>query len=164
MQENQTIVTFYSNTRYAGGRSHINIHKLEFVEDKDILEAAEHYGYNIYPSKGEDFENGVDDCNGNQIMDAEDYKKLCETNIGRLDFGETIFYSGELKDIDVNEFKVLPKDYQLKYINIWYNDVTEEMLALAKDRYSLKDAFDFGEIQWQAVREELEEGNETPVN
>lgn len=92
-------VTFYSNTRYAGGRSHRNISTLEFVEDKDILQAAEHYGYNIYPSKGEDFENGINDWNGNQVMDAEDFKKFNETNIGILDLGETTFSQGELRHI-----------------------------------------------------------------
>ena len=58
------------------------------------------------------------------------------------------------------EFKVLPKYYQLEYINIWYSDVTEEMLEAAQERYSLDDAFDFGEEQWQEVREELEGGKD----
>lgn len=61
----------------------------------------------------------------------------------------------------------MPKSYQLEYINIWYNDVTEEMLNEAKDKYSLDDAFEFDEKQWQAVREELEsdeEANETAGN
>jgi hypothetical protein len=154
------IVTFYSNTRYAGGRSHRNISTLEFVEDKDILQAAEHYGYNLYPSEGEDFENGVNDWNGNQVMDAEDFKKFSETNIGRIDLGETIFSSGELKDISIDEFKALPKYYQLEYINIWYSDVNAEVLEAAQERYSLDDAFDFGEEQWQEVREELEGGED----
>jgi hypothetical protein len=155
-------VTFYSNTRYAGGRSHRNISTLEFVEDKDILQAAEHYGYNIYPSQGEDFENGINDANGNEVMDAEDFKKFSETNIGRLEIGETIFSSDELKNISVNEFKVLPKNYQLEYINIWYEDVTAKMLDFAKERYSLEDAFEFSKNQWQEIREEEE--NETAGN
>lgn len=155
-------VTFYHNTRYAGGRSHRNIIALEFVENKDILEAAEFYGHNIYPSAGEYFENGINDCNGNQIMDAEDFKEFNKTNVGRLDFGETVFASMQLKDISVEEFKILPKGYQLEYINIWYYDVTEDMLDVAEDRYSIEDAFEFSENQWQGIREELE--NETAGN
>lgn len=150
------IVTFYSNTRYAGGRSHRNINTLEFVEGKDIMEAAEHYGYNIYPIQGDDFESGINDASGNELMDEEDYAKFTESEIGRLDFGDTVFYSCQLKDIDVNEFRTLPLANQLQYINIWCAEVSEEMLTFAKSRYSIEDAFDFDEKQWQVVKEELE--------
>lgn len=150
-------VTFYSNTKYAGGRSHKNINSLEFVEGKDIFQAAEHYGYHVYPSRGEDFKNGVKDEGGNEVMDAEDFKKFSETNTGFLDFRETIFSSNELKDISVDEFKTLPSDLQLEYINIWYIDVTKEVLEFAADRYSLADVFEFDERTWQTVREEMKE-------
>lgn len=149
-------VTFYSNTRYAGGRSHRNINTLEFVADKDILQAAEHYGYHLYPRQGDDFENGINNENGTKIMDAEDFERLSTTGIGRLDFGETVFYSIELKDIDVDGFKALSIDYQLEYINIWYSNVTEDMLKVATDKYSLADAFEFDENQWHAICESLE--------
>ena len=150
------IVTFYNNTRYAGGRSHRNINTLEFVEGKDIFQAAESYGYHVYPSQGEDFENGVNDWNANQVMDAEDFKKFSETNIGRLDLGETVFSSNELKEISVDEFKILPSYLQLEYINIWYQDVTEEMLKAV----SKEDAFEFDLNNWKTVSEDLEKGGE----
>jgi hypothetical protein len=41
-------------------------------------------------------------------------------------------------------------------VNIWFNDVTADMLGLAIDKYSAADVFEFGEQQWQSVREESE--------
>lgn len=150
-------LTFYSNTRYAGGRSHRNIHTIEFVEDMDIFEASEHYAYHIYPSKGDDFEGGVNDWNGNEVMDAEDFKSFTETGIGRLDFGDTVIYSCELEDIDADEFDALPQSYQIEYIQIYYEDVTQELLEFAADEYDGRDMFNFTAKGWQFVREEMAE-------
>lgn len=148
-------VTFYSNTRYAGGRSHRNISTLEFVEGMDIFQAAEHYGCHLYPSSGEDFDNGVNDWNGNEVMDAADYKRFLETNIGQLDLGETVFTSCELKDISVDDFKVLPIQYQLDYVNIWYSDVDEELLKYAIDSESAESVFEYSEKEWEIALEDM---------
>lgn len=144
-------VTFYSNTRYAGGRSHRNINTLEFVEGKDIIEAAEMYGYNVYPLEGEDFEKGVKDWNGNEVMDADEYLDFKKTGTGRLDFGETVFCTMLLEDIGVEEFKILPADLQLDYIHIWYETVTDEMLK----HVDISEAYDYTQREWDLVQNEI---------
>lgn len=149
-----TQVTFYKNTRYAGGRSHRNIETLEYIGGMDILSAAEHYGYHIFPNDSEDFDNGVTDSNGNEVWDAGDYKKFKETGIGIMDLGETVFYSCELKDIDVDDFKALPTSLRMEFLNISW-DVTEAMMMKVIDTYSVADAFEF--YYWDDIRKELQQ-------
>jgi hypothetical protein len=122
-----------------------------------MFDAAEHYGDHLYPAKGENFENGVIDSNGNEVMDANEFERFTKTGVGSINLGETSYSQCELKDVSVDQFKKLPAPLQLEYVNTWFNGVTAEMLSLAIEKYSAADVFEFGEQQWQSVREDIDE-------
>lgn len=166
MQTKQSItLTFYSNTRYAGGRSHHNIHTIEFVKGKGLIEAAEYYGYNMYHAESTDdvqsdgFENGVNDWNGNEVMSADKYKRYIETGVGQLELGETTFTQCELKDVSQEGFAVLPTDLQLQYIHIWEDEVTEGMLMRAIEKHGVLHVYD-EYVDWKEILAEIAEDDE----
>lgn len=145
-------VTFFKNTRYAGGRSHVNITTLKFVDGKDFMQAAEYYGYNLYPSKGEDFENGVSDNQGNEVMNAADYEQFQSTGLGSVSIGsESVFYTTLLKDIDLSDFKELPISLKLEYAQLWNENVTEDHLKFAIKEANESMVFDYGDHEWASV-------------
>lgn len=152
-----TQVTFFKSTKYAGGRSHRNITTLEcYGHNGDIFDIAENKGFNVYPVEGEDFENGVNDWNGNMVMDADDYRTYVDTGIGCLDFTEERIYSTELSDIDNDEFCELPKDIMLEYINL-DNNITMEALNFALSKDEARWIYDFTSDQWEYILSEMNE-------
>jgi len=148
-------LTFYKSTRYNGGRSHTNKIILQYVADRDIFQAAEYFRFNIYPAKGDNFENGVIDEAGNEIMDKGDYDLYCKTEFGRLDFGSDIFYNESLKNVNESEYACLPKYLQLEYINIWNDNVTQNILNYALENYSAQDIYNFTDNEWNNLTEEF---------
>lgn len=154
-----TQVTFFKSTKYAGGRSHRNITTLEcYGYNGDIFDIADNKGLHVYPIEGEDFENGVNDWNGNMVMDSDGYRTYCDTGIGCLDFTEERIYSTELSDIDNDEFCELPKELMLEYINSNLdNDIPMQALNFALSKDEARWVYDYRDTEWGYVLAEMNE-------
>lgn len=143
-EKSKNLITFYNKTSRIGNR-------FEFSRDKDIFQTAEYFGYDVYPIDGEDFDKGVKDWNGGEIMDSQDYATFLETGIGSFDFGGSRIYSKELKNIKEDEFAILDLDLQLQYINLYYPSVTIDTLKLALKEQDAWRIFNYEESDWASV-------------
>lgn len=147
-------LTFYKNNTRHNKR-------IEFIGiDKDLLSAVEMYGVNVYPKEGEDFENGIISDSGKELMDENEYKEYSDTGIGYIDLGDEVFFTTRLKDIDYDEFKVLPKHIQIDYVNLFLDEeINESIFDYTVENYGLEYAFKCLPHFWGEMKEEsLQEG------
>jgi hypothetical protein len=141
-QTNNTL-TFRYTSKYAGGRSHVNINTIDYIHGMDLFQAANHYGDDIYPIEGyEDFDNGINDEQGNELMDAEDYAYYQTTKVGRLDFGDVVILSIKLEDISSEQFNNLPDYLKSEYVNISNENISMSQLEQAIEDYGAGFIFD----------------------
>ena len=147
-----TLVTFHIGR---GGRFYNSGHKTFQDSGKSIMDYIYSNDCQFYIH--DEDENGVEipsneqtliDAHGNELMDAEDLKTARETGCGTLnidnDYDTT--YTCFLKDVDDDEFYLLPADLKKEYL-FAINELNSEKLDKVSDD-KLNELFDVTEEKW----------------
>ena len=133
-KENKELVLFHI---YGGGG---NSKTIEFYSMGGITTCPE--WDNLFTQ--EDEEGGVialTDCNGNELMDAEEYNKAITTGVWRLeiDWDYNTWYTCPLRDIEEDEFLCLDDEDKEIYLKEIFHYSDEDL-----DGEDLNDIYSFG--------------------
>ena len=84
------------------------------------------------------------DCNGNELMDAEEYQDAIITGVGRLelDGDYDTWYATPLEELDEKEFLCLDEDVKREYLHVVQGLPMDKLEEL--DEEELNDIFIFG--------------------
>ena len=125
---------------YGGGG---NNRKIKFYSRGGITNCPE-WDSILFTQEDEEGNATLTDCNGNELMDAEEYNKAITTGAGRLeiDGDYDTWYSTPLEELDEEEFFVLDEDVKREYLNVVQGLPMDKLED--KDEDELDDIYIFG--------------------
>ena len=134
---NKELVLFHIHG--GGGNNKI----IEFYSMGGITDCPE--WYDLFTQ--EDEEGGVislTDCDGNEVMDSNEYNLAITTGVGRLelDTDYNTWYSTPIEELDDEEFYALDEDVKREYLHV-VQELPMDKLE-DKDEEDLNDIFIFG--------------------
>ena len=124
---------------YGGGG---NNRTIEFYSMGGITDCPE--WDDLFVQEDEEGNSVLTDCDGNELLDSEEYKDAITTGAGRLELdGEyNTWYTCPLRDIEEDEFLCLDEDVKREYLNVVQGLPMDKLED--KDNEELNDIFIFG--------------------
>ena len=119
-----------------------NNRKIEFYSMGGITNCPE--WDDLFIQEDEEGNTILTDCDGNELMDAEEYNLAITTGVGRLeiDTDYNTWYSTPLEELDDDEFYALDEDVKREYLNVVQGLPMDKLED--KDEEELDDIFIFG--------------------
>ena len=119
-----------------------NNRKIEFYSMGGITNCPE--WDDLFIQEDEEGNTILTDCDGNELMDAEEYNLAITTGVGRLeiDTDYNTWYSTPLEELDDDEFYALDEDVKREYLNVVKGLPMDKLED--KDEEELDDIFIFG--------------------
>lgn len=119
-----------------------NNKRIEFYSMGGITDCPE--WNDLFTQEDEEGVITLTDCEGYELMDAEEYIIAITTGVGRLelDGDYNTWYSTPLEELDEEEFHALDEDVKREYLNV-VQELPMDKLE-DKDEEELDDIFIFG--------------------